>query len=206
MTPSLTLPPVVDIETAAILVAQHAPVKIIDVRTPAEFASVHIPGSYNVPLDLLPEHRAELRDTLRSPVLLVCRSGQRARQAEQVLREADLTQLHVLDGGIAAWEGAGKTVRRGRQRWGLERQVRGVAGTLVLAGTLGGVLAWRPLAYLAAAIGGGLAFSAITDSCGMAMALAKLPYNRGATCDVREVVTRLRDDAATTPAPVATLQ
>ncbi len=138
MTTHPTLPPVVDIETAATLLAEQAPITIIDVRSPAEFASAHIPGSYNVPLDRLPEHRAELRDTLRSPAILVCRSGQRARQAEQVLREADLTQVHVLDGGIAAWERAGKPLRRGRRRWGLERQVRGVAGTLVLAGALGG--------------------------------------------------------------------
>jgi rhodanese-related sulfurtransferase len=187
----MTLPPVVDSETVALLLERDAPVKIIDVRTPAEFASAHIPGSYNVPLDQLPEHRAELRDTLRAPAILVCRSGQRARQAEQVLREADLTQIHVLDGGIAAWDRADKPLRRGRQRWGLERQVRGVAGTLVLAGALGGALAWRPLIYLAAAIGGGLAFSAATDSCGMALALSKLPYNRAASCDVRVVVARL---------------
>lgn len=196
MTKQLTLPRVVDVETTATLLAEQVPIKIIDVRTPAEFASAHIPGSYNVPLDLLPEHRAELRDRLRSPALLVCRSGQRARQADRVLREADLTQVHVLDGGLAAWEGAGKPLLRGKQRWGLERQVRGVAGALVLAGALGGALAWRPLTFIAAAIGGGLAFSAATDTCGMALALGKLPYNRAASCDVREVVARLADDAS----------
>ena len=196
MTKQLTLPPVVDVETTATLLAGQVPIKIIDVRTPAEFESAHIPGSYNVPLDLLPEHRAELRDTLRSPALLVCRSGQRARQADRVLREANLTQVHILDGGLAAWEGAGKPLLRGKQRWGLERQVRGVAGVLVLLGAPGGALAWRPLTFLAAAIGGGLAFSAATDTCGMALALSKLPYNRAASCDVREVVTRLADAAA----------
>lgn len=196
MTTRMTLPPVVDIETTAALVGRHAPIKIIDVRTPAEFESAHIPGSYNVPLDLLPEHRDELRDTLRSPAILVCRSGQRAREAERVLREAQLSQVHVLDGGLAAWERAGKPLQRGQQRWGLERQVRGLAGTLVLVGALGGALTWRPLTYLAAAIGGGLAFSAVTDSCGMALALSKLPYNRAASCDVREVVARLADVVA----------
>lgn len=195
MNPSIDLSPVVDIETVAALVEQQAPVKLIDVRTPGEFAAAHIAGSYNVPLDLLPEHRAELRDTLRAPVILVCRSGQRARQAEQVLREADLTQLHVLDGGIAAWESADKPLLRGRQRWGMERQVRGIAGSIVLASILGGTFAWRPLTYLAAAIGAGLAYSAATDSCGMAMALGKLPYNRGAACDVREVVGRIASDS-----------
>jgi rhodanese-related sulfurtransferase len=196
MTPSTTLPPVVDIETTATLIERDTAVKIIDVRTPAEFEAAHIPGSYNVPLDLLPEHRAELRDRLRAPAILVRRSGQRARQADRVLRKAALKRVHVLDGGIAAWERAGKPLRRGRQRWGLERQVRGVAGALVLAGALGGALAWRPLTFLAAAIGGGLAFSAVTDTCGMALALGKLPYNRAASCDVRQVVARLADDAS----------
>lgn len=191
----MVIPNLVDAEMLDRL-QQITPIKIIDVRTPAEFESVHIPGSYNVPLDLLPEHRAELRDTLRSPVVLVCQSGTRARQAEQVLREIDLPQLHVLDGGISAWEAASKAVRRDRQRWSMERQVRGVAGAIVLAATLGGLLAWKPLMYVAAAIGAGLSYSALTNSCGMAMLLSKLPYNRGVTCDMGDVMRRLADDQA----------
>ncbi len=187
------LPAVVDVETVETLLAQGTPIKLIDVRTPAEFETVHIPGSYNVPLDTLPEHRAELGDVLRSPAILVCRSGARARQAEEVLRAANLPQLHVLAGGISAWERAGKAVKRGRQRWGLERQVRGVAGSLVLAGVLGS-LVWKPLTFLAAGIGAGLTFSALTDTCGMAKVLRVLPYNRAVTCDVREVVSRLAAD------------
>jgi rhodanese-related sulfurtransferase len=194
-----SLPGVVDVETIAGLLRQQAPIKIIDVRTPAEWESAHIPGSYNVPLDMLPEHRAELRDILRAPAILVCRSGARARQAEQVLRQADLPQVHVLDGGIAAWEAAGKPVNRGRQRWGMERQVRGIAGTLVVLGALGGTFVWQPLTYLSAFVGGGLAFSALTDTCGMAMILSKLPYNRAATCDVRDVVSRLATEGAAQP-------
>lgn len=194
-----SLPGVVDVETVAGLLSQQAPIKIIDVRTPAEWESAHIPGSYNVPLDLLPEHRAELRDTLRAPAILVCRSGARARQAKQVLREVELPQVHVLDGGIAAWEAAGKPVNRGRQRWGMERQVRGIAGTLVVLGALGGTFVWKPLTYLSVFVGGGLAFSALTDTCGMAMILSKLPYNRAAACDVRDVVSRLATEGAAQP-------
>lgn len=191
MNGTVHIPEVVSAEEVAQLLAQQTPLKIIDVRTPGEFESVHIPGSYNVPLDLLPEHREELRDTLRSPAVLVCRSGGRASQAAQVLRQANLHHVHILEGGISAWEAARQPVRRGRQRWSLERQVRGLAGALVLAGVAGGALVASPLTLLAGAVGAGLAFSALTDSCGMAMILAKLPYNRGATCDVRDVVTRL---------------
>lgn len=191
MKDQLSFGEIVDIETTAQLLEGHERVKLIDVRTPAEFESAHIPGSYNVPLDLLPEHRDELSDALRSPAILICRSGARARQAALVLREAKLDHIHILDGGIAAWEAAGKPVRRGRQRWGLERQVRGIAGTLVVAGSLAGLLISPPLGLIATAIGGGLAFSAVTDTCGMALALSRLPYNRGATCDMREVVAKL---------------
>lgn len=190
------LPAVVDVETAAQLLTSGQPATLIDVRTPAEFEAVHIPGSYNVPLDLLAEHRDELRHLHDRPVMLICRSGQRARQAEALLRAAHLPQVHILEGGISAWEQAGKPVRRGRQRWSLERQVRGVAGALVLLGTLGGLLVWKPLTLVALAIGAGLTYSALTDSCGLALLLSKLPYNRGATCDVREVVRQLSDASA----------
>ncbi len=188
-----TIPPALDAEMLATLRSGQTPLKIIDVRTPAEFETVHIPGSYNVPLDLLPEHRDELRDRLRSPAVLVCQSGNRARQAEQILRNAALDNVHVLDGGIGAWMAAGKPVNRGKTRWGLERQVRGVAGSLVLLSVLAG-MRWKPVAFVSAFVGAGLAYSAATDTCGMAMLLSKLPYNQGATCDVREVVMRLANE------------
>jgi rhodanese-related sulfurtransferase len=187
------LPNVLDTDAVADLLARPAPVTIFDVRTPAEFASVHIPGSYNVPLDLLPEHTSTIGSAIDEPVVLVCRSGARARQAEQSLRNGQLPGLHVLDGGLSAWEAAGLPLNRGKQRWSLERQVRGVAGTLVLVGALAGILAWPPLGLLAAGVGAGLAFSALTDTCGMAFLLGKLPYNRGAGCDVGGI---LRDLAS----------
>ena len=99
-------------------------VRVLDVRTPAEFETMHIPGAYNVPLDTLREHREELSTHLDDDVVLVCRSGARASQAEQVLAGVGLPNLRVLDGGILAWEQAGGEVRRGTRRWELERQVR----------------------------------------------------------------------------------
>ena len=190
-TTSPTLPPAVTPNAVAPLIQQGTGVKLIDVRTPAEFESAHIPGSYNVPLDQLPEHCEELRSRLTGPAVLVCRSGTRARQAEQLLREVDLPALPVLEGGLSAWEQAGLPINRGRQRWSMERQVRGVAGGLVLTGVLGSVIAWSPLKWLAAFAGGGLLFSALTDTCGMAGLLARLPWNRGATCDVGATLARM---------------
>jgi rhodanese-related sulfurtransferase len=187
---SVTIPALLNVETLADLIRQGERLKLIDVRSPAEFESVHIEGSYNLPLDLLPEHREELRDLLRSPTILICQSGNRARQAEQLLQASSLSNLHILDGGIAQWTSAGKAVVRGPQRWSMERQVRGLAGSIVLASVIASLF-WKPFLILAAFIGAGLSYSALSNTCGMAAILSKLPYNKGASCDIRQVVARL---------------
>lgn len=170
------------------------PPRILDVRTPAEFESVHIPGAYNVPLDTLREHREEILSHVDEEIVLVCRSGQRASQAEQTLAAAGLPNVHILSGGILAWEANGGAVNRGTQKWDLERQVRLVAGSLVLLSVLGSVLV-PELKWLAAAVGGGLTFAALSNTCAMGALLAKLPYNRGATCDARTVIAQLAESA-----------
>jgi rhodanese-related sulfurtransferase len=164
--------------------------RVIDVRTPGEFETAHIAGAYNVPLDLLREHREEIIGHLDEDVVLVCQAGQRAAQAEETLRTAGLANVHVLDGGIAAWIGKGLPVNRGAQRWDLERQVRLAAGSLVLSSILASVAAPR-LKWLAAGVGAGLSFAALTNTCAMGMLFARLPYNRGASCDVSSVVAQL---------------
>src|SRR5271154_5440091 len=123
------------------LLASSAPLRILDVRTPAEFETAHISGSYNVPLDVLNKHGAEVIRQLDhdDDVVLVCRSGQRATQAAEFLRNAGLTGGRVLDKGISNWEGQGFAVDRGVQRWELERQGRPVAGSVVLSSRGGSV-------------------------------------------------------------------
>ena len=159
---------------------------------PAEFETSHIPGSYNVPLPTLQEHRDELRRHLDEDVVLVCRSGGRARQAEQALAGAGLPGLRVLDGGMNAWEGAGGEVNRGRSTWELERQVRLTAGSLVLASVLASTALPRAK-WVAAAIGGGLSAAALSNTCAMGMVLSRMPWNRGsdASYDIDEVVRAL---------------
>ncbi|MEU0151353.1 rhodanese-like domain-containing protein [Micromonospora fulviviridis] len=171
--------------------AGRAP-RLLDVRTPAEFETSHIPGSYNVPLDLLKEHREELRDHLDEDVVLVCRSGARATQAGQALAGVGLPNLKVLDGGIMAWQTANAPIKEGTPRWDLERQVRLVAGSIVLAGVLGSVFVPQ-LKWVAGFIGAGLTFAAVTNTCAMGMMLGKLPYNRGASCDLDTIVGQLRE-------------
>lgn len=166
--------------------------RIVDVRTPGEFADVHIPGSYNVPLNLLEEHRRELAEHLDDDVVLVCRSGGRACRAEGALARAGLPNLHVLDGGLTAWESAGGDVVRGEGTWDLERQVRLVAGSIVLTGILASTVVPQAK-WLSAGIGAGLTGAALTDTCAMGMLLSKLPHNRRNTPDPETVFAQLRD-------------
>jgi rhodanese-related sulfurtransferase len=166
-------------------------ITLVDVRSPAEFEAIHIPGSYNVPLEQVAEHRIEF-SSVGGPVVLVCRSGMRARQAEAILADVNIPRLHVLDGGVTAWQQTGLAVVRGRQAWSIERQVRAIAGGLVLLGTLGSLLVWPPLIYLALFVGAGLLFAGLTDTCAMGLLLARLPWNRGATGDVASVLARMR--------------
>lgn len=167
-----------------------APPRLLDVRTPAEFETAHIAGAYNVPLDIVRERRSDIVDRLDGDVVFVCRSGQRASQAEEVLRGAGLTRGAVLQGGIADWEGNGFGVDRGKERWELERQVRLVAGSIVLTSVLGSVVVPK-LKWLAAGIGGGLTFAALSNTCAMASVLSKLPYNRTESYAASEFVARL---------------
>jgi rhodanese-related sulfurtransferase len=182
--------PTIDSQDLSDLLDSTAPPRVLDVRTPGEFETAHIAGAYNVPLDLLREHRDEIVKHLDQDVVLVCRSGQRAAQAEETLRNAGLTNVHILDGGITAWEAKGFAVNRGAQRWDLERQVRLVAGSIVVSSILASIAAPK-LKWVAAAIGGGLTFAALSNTCAMGMALSKLPYNRGASCDAQTVVSQL---------------
>ncbi|MCC5953864.1 MAG: rhodanese-like domain-containing protein [Acidimicrobiia bacterium] len=180
----------IDASTLRTWLDDGAECRLLDVRSPAEFEHVHIPGAYNVPLDTLGEHASDISRHVEVPVVLVCRSGMRASQAEQRLAATGMSNVHVLDGGMQAWEGGGGSVKRGRPRWDIERQVRLVAGSIVLVSILAS-LAWPGARFVAGAVGLGLTVAALTNTCAMGMLLGKLPYNRGASCDVGAVVDQL---------------
>jgi glyoxylase-like metal-dependent hydrolase (beta-lactamase superfamily II)/rhodanese-related sulfurtransferase len=160
-------------ELAGVLGGAEAPL-VVDVRLPAEYRSVHLEPSVLLPLDEIARRRSELpRDR---ELVLVCRTGARAR-----LAAAELAGLrtHVLEGGIAAWQAAGHPVVEGKSHMSLERQVRVAAGALACIGGALAVAVNSWFGLLPAFVGAGLVYAGITDRCGMAMLLAKLPYNRG---------------------------
>ena len=176
-------PTVTELDAAALreLSATAEDLVIIDVRSAAEFESLHIRGSYNVPLPLLSEHSDRLAERLGGRVVLVCQSGTRAEQARGRLAGAGIDGAQVLAGGVPAFEAAGGDVVRGAQRWSLERQVRMAAGTLVVTGLAGGRFVSPKVRVLAGAIGAGLTFSAATNTCAMGQALARMPWNKAAS-------------------------
>jgi rhodanese-related sulfurtransferase len=164
------------VELQKILAAQPSSA-VIDVRTPIEFAEVHVPQAQNIPLDELKPSSLQLRKD--QPVYLLCRSGQRATKAAEKFSREGFSQSIIVEGGTLAWIEANLPVTRSSVKIiSLERQVRIVAGSLVLIGVLLGWFVHRGFFGLSAFVGAGLIFAGITDFCGMGLLLAKLPWNK----------------------------
>jgi rhodanese-related sulfurtransferase len=148
---------------------------MIDVRTVSEYASGHIPCTINIPMDQLEARRKDLR--LEEGVVLVCKGGSRAQIVAGWL--GGKSGVRVLEGGTEAWQRAGyEVVISAKTRWSLERQVRLVAGVLVLAATLAVVSGVHEAIWLAMFVGAGLTFAGATDICMMGILLAKMPWNK----------------------------
>ena len=163
---------------------QSKDIDLIDVRSPAEFQTIHAQGARLVPLDKLqPREILAERGSFDRPVYLICKSGQRAAKAREKFVAAGFSNAMCIEGGTDAWLRAGLPVVRGKARMSLERQVRIAAGSLVVISVALGVLVNPWLFAISGFIGAGLIFSGITDTCGMGMMLAKMPWNnRGGSC------------------------
>ncbi|MGW7055092.1 rhodanese-like domain-containing protein [Streptomyces sp. NPDC054887] len=170
---------------------------IIDVRTPGEYAGGHLPGALNIPLDQIRRALPDIRHaTDRGDVLVVCASGARSENACKTLAENGITAA-TLSGGTGAWAADGHELHRpqgaSRATWGMERQVRLTAGVIVLLGLLLGLVVHPAFQLLSAGIAGGLVFSALTNTCGMAAMLAKLPHNRPRAADLDSTLAALHN-------------
>ncbi|MFK0238690.1 rhodanese-like domain-containing protein [Streptomyces vinaceus] len=189
----MTAPRTLDTEQAR---TQLHELIVLDVRTPGEYATGHLPGAHNIPLDHLDRALPDIRHaSRRGDILVVCASGARSENACHTLAAHGITTA-TLAGGTGAWAADGHALNHPdgarRAAWSMERQVRLTAGALVLTGLALGRL--RPAFRLASAgIAGGLAFSAVTNSCGMAALLAKLPHNRPHQGDLEATLAALRN-------------
>jgi rhodanese-related sulfurtransferase len=157
---------------------------VIDVRTPAEYGEVHVDFARNVPLDRLdPTRIAAEHGNGPEPMYFVCRSGGRSKTACEKMIAAGITNVVSVDGGTSACELAGLPVVRGKKAMSLERQVRIAAGSLVAIGAALAAFGPDPVlqnigAGLAGFVGCGLVFAGVTDTCGMGMVLARMPWNQ----------------------------
>ena len=163
-------------------------VAVLDVRSAAEFAAEHINGAYNVPVDLVADHAQDIAEALGGKVALICRSGARASRAQGILSSAGTENTYVVDGTVDEYEKAGGAVVRGASTWAMDRQVRMVAGSLVLASVVGGQFVSPKPRAVAAGVGGGLAYSALSNTCAMANVLSKMPWNQGAKDPSKDAV------------------
>jgi rhodanese-related sulfurtransferase len=155
-------------------------VDLIDVRTPVEYREIHAEAARSIPLDRL-DPRAVMEGRIGSneePLYMICRSGSRGRQACEAFHAVGFYSVANVEGGTLAWEQAGLPVARGAKSMSLERQVRIAAGSLVVLGTALGAFVHPGFLGLAAFVGAGLVFAGVTDTCGMGMILARMPWNR----------------------------
>jgi rhodanese-related sulfurtransferase len=164
------------------LAAAGEAIELIDVRTPAEFQEVHVTFARNVPLDRLDAAQIAKSHTGASDgrLYVICRSGSRGKQACEKLSVAGVDVVNVA-GGTQAWEQAGLPVTRGKATMSLERQVRIAAGSIVLIASALAAFVNPYWIGLAAFVGAGLVFAGITDTCGMGMLLARMPWNQRPT-------------------------
>lgn len=165
-------------------------VNLIDVREYPEFAGGRVNGARLIPLGDIDKRYTEIdRD---KTTYLICRSGKRGSDAQRKLLSIGFSDVRNVRGGFEAWKAAGFEFEiDAKAVWSLERQVRFAAGSLVV---LGVGLSWLIHPYFVALstfVGAGLVFAAATDTCTMAMLLAKMPWNRnnGAACGTATQIT-----------------
>ena len=152
---------------------------LIDVRTPVEYREVHAVAARNVPLDQLdPATVVQARGATSEPLYMICRSGGRGQLACERFLKAGYPNVVNVEGGTQAWEASGLAVVRDKKVISLERQVRVAAGLLVCSGALLSWLVHPAFVALSAFVGAGLVFAGISNTCGMGLLLARMPWNK----------------------------
>jgi len=160
---------------------------LIDVREYAEFAGGRVQEAKLISLGRIDEHYGEI--DRNQPAYIMCRSGKRSAQAQKKLLALGFSDVRNVSGGFEAWKAAGFDFEKDAKAvWSLERQVRLAAGSLVVLGVLLSLLIHSYFIALSAFIGAGLVFAAVTDTCGMALMLARMSWNKesGAVCETTQ--------------------
>ncbi len=156
-----------------------AGLNIVDVRTPSEYREKHIEGSTLLPLDSLNEKNAgELNRDPTEPIYILCHSINRSKICVEKMHGFGIDNVVLVEGGIMAWEKENLPLNRGDKTMSIERQVRIAAGSLILSGSLLAWLIHPTWVILPGFVGSGLIFAGVSDTCGMGLVLARMPWNR----------------------------
>ena len=157
--------------------------QLIDVREPVEHAESHVSGARLIPLGQIEARCGELDKS--KPIMVMCHAGKRGAAAVEKLRSLGFSKVRNLEGGILAWKSAGFPCAAGSKAvMPLMRQVQITVGFLVLLASLLSVFVDPRWVYLCMFFGAGLIFAGLSGFCGLAMILAKMPWNRvdGPSC------------------------
>lgn len=157
---------------------------VVDVREPAEHEAESIHGAHLIPLaqigcQVLPASTGK-------KLVIHCRSGKRSASAcEKLLAENPGLEIYNLEGGIMAWSATNQPVRTsGKFFLPLDRQVQLTIGLCVLIGSLLAYFVSPLFLLLTGFFGAGLTFAGLTGFCGLAMVMAKMPWNKGSGAPV----------------------
>jgi rhodanese-related sulfurtransferase len=167
------------------LLAEGGGAELLDVRTPGEFAAAHVPDAKLVPLDDL-DPAAFLKQSGAGEKLIyvLCQSGGRARKAVEKFRRAGFENCVLVEGGTQAWMDAGLPVIRSESKaLPLMRQVQITAGFVSAVGAALALVISPWFAVIPLLAGCGLLLAGLTGFCGVALLLAKMPWNRLAGCN-----------------------
>ncbi|MDD5350443.1 MAG: rhodanese-like domain-containing protein [Chthoniobacteraceae bacterium] len=167
------------------ILAAGGPVDLIDVRTPAEYASVHVPEARLCQLDGLDcgEIIAGRKGDVHTPIYILCHSGMRARKAAAKFVAAGFEDAVVVEGGTQAWIDAGLPVERSAKgALPLDRQLQLVIGALVVTGVLLSRFVDPRWIWLSGLVGAGLLMAGATGFCPMRSLIALMPWNQKSGC------------------------
>jgi rhodanese-related sulfurtransferase len=156
--------------------------ELLDVRTPPEYVRAHVPGSGLIPLNTLDAGAFLKQHQPGKPLYVLCQGGARARKAIEKLERAGCNDCVLVEGGTQAWIDAGLPVNRGVSNvLPIMRQVQITVGLISSLGALLALLVNPLFAVVPLAMGCGLLFAGLTGTCGMALLLARMPWNREQT-------------------------
>jgi rhodanese-related sulfurtransferase len=150
---------------------------LLDVRTTQELdqMSVKVDNVMHIPLQSLASSMGSMSP--RNSYYVLCRTGHRATMAAMLLMQNGFANVAVIEAGLNAWDNAKLPINKTPGPISLERQVRIIAGCLILIGSLLTLVnIWFIIVPLW--VGAGLLFAGVSNNCMMAVLLMKLPYNK----------------------------